>query len=136
MVSHVRSFLLMSVLANYGSECHSRPNSGFGVAENDAAGSSLFTTAGTRGRAKSANGGMEFQHFPDSVVQAGNGRQAVSHVAGRRRSVRWPMGGRTTERVASQRASSQPAATGSFPNWHRLTQKKTSDDKKVDGLAR
>ena len=97
----------MSVLANYGSECHSRPNSGFAVAENDAAGSSLFTTAGTRGRAKSANGGMEFQHFPDSVVQAGNGRQAVSHVAGRRRSVRWPMGGRTTERVASQRATSR-----------------------------
>ena len=105
MVSQVRSFLLMSVLANYGSECHSRPNSGFAVAENDAAGSSLFTTAGTRGRAKSANGGMEFQHFPDSVVQAGNGRQAVSHVAGRRRSVQW-VDERPNEWPASERAAS------------------------------
>ena len=96
----------MSVLANYGSECHSRPNSGFAVAENDAAGSSLFTTAGTRGRAKSANGGMEFQHFPDSVVQAGIGRQAVSHVAGRRRSVRW-VDERPNEWPASERPASR-----------------------------
>ena len=99
MVSHVWSFLLMSALANYGSECHSRPNSGFGVAENDAAaGSSLFATTGTRGRAGSANGGMEFQHFPDSVVQAGIGRQSRRRAKNER-----SMGGRTTERVASQR---------------------------------
>ena len=124
----------MSVLANYGSECHSRPNSGFGVAENDAAGSSLFTTAGTRGRAKSANGGMEFQHFPDSAVQAGIGRQAaVTSPGGEGAFDGW-----TNDRTSGQPASDQPAATatGSFPNWHRLTQKKTSDDKKVDGLAR
>ena len=128
MVSHVRSFLLMSVLANYGSECHSRPNSGFGVAENDAAaGSSLFATTGTRGRAGSANGGMEFQHFPDSAVQAGIGRQAA---------VTSPGGEGAFDGWTNDRTSGQPAATGSFPNWHRLTQKKTSDDKKVDGLAR
>ena len=46
--------------------------------------------------------------------------------------------GWTNDRTSGQPASEQPAATatGSFPNWHRLTQKKTSDDKKVDGLAR
>ena len=109
MVSHVRSFLLMSVLANYGSECHSRPNSGFGVAENDAAGSSLFTTAGTRGRAKSANGGMEFQHFPDSVVQAGIGRQAVSQSRRRAKTERSMVDGWTNDRTSGQPTSDQPA---------------------------
>ena len=124
----------MSALANYGSEFHSRPNSGFAVAKNDAAGSSLFTTAGTRGRAGSANGGMEFQHFPDSV-QAGIGRQAaVTSSPGEEGA----FDGRTNDRTSGQPqpASDKPAATGSFPNWHRLTQKKTSDDKKVEGLSR
>ena len=108
-----------------------RPNSGFAVAENDAAGSSLFTTTGTGGRTRSANGGMEFQHFPDSVQAGIVGQAAVTSPGGEGAFDGW-----TNDRTSGQPASDQPAATGSFPNWHRLTQKKTSDDKKVDGLAR
>ena len=111
MVSHVRSFLLMSVLANYGSECHSRPNSGFGVAENDAAGSSLFTTAGTRGRAKSANGGMEFQHFP-RLRRPSRHRKAGSQSRRRAKKERSMADGWTNDRTSGQPASDQPAGGG------------------------
>ena len=65
-----------------------------------------------------ANGGMEFQHFPNSKSPS---RQDGRHVAEPRK-----------ERSTSERT----AATGSFFNWHRLTPKKTSDDKKVDVLSR
>ena len=104
-------------VAYYGSEYHSRPNSGFAAAETDATTLALVPTFLLR-EAERANGGMEFQHFPNSKPPS---RQDGRHVAEPRK-----------ERSTSERT----AATGSFFNWHRLTPKKTSDDKKVDVLSR
>ena len=108
----------MNSVSCYGSEFHSRPNSGFAAAETNStlAGSSLFTTGRTNDR-------MEFQHFPDSKPAR---RQSRSRTNAGAIDDQWT-------RDENERPT---AATGSFVNWHRLTQKKTSDDKKGDVPSR